>query len=114
MSKNNIKNLSDSAILVEIGNGLKQIRLKKNITQEELAKLSGLDRTTISQLENGRAATLLTFVQILRALDKLELLNVFSEEPEVSPLLIAKLKKQTRQRASKKKTTKENKEESEW
>ncbi len=114
MSKSSFINLSDSAILKEIGNSLKQARLKKNITQEELAKLSGLDRTTIGQLENGRAATLLTLVQILRVLDKLELLNIFSEETEVSPLVVAKLKKQTRKRASKKKAEEEKKEESEW
>ena len=117
MTQSNItkfNNISDPAILKEIGNSLKQMRLKRNIAQGELAKLSGLDRKTISQLENGRAATLLTFVQVLRALDKLELLNTFSEEPEVSPLVMAKLKKQTRQRASKKKNLNKGGEESEW
>jgi transcriptional regulator with XRE-family HTH domain len=117
MSKSNItnfNNISNSEILKNIGNSLKQTRLKKNITQDELSKISGLDRTTISQLENGRAATLLTLVQILRALDELNLLDILSEEPEVSPLVVAKLKKQTRQRASGKKTTTEDKKESEW
>ena len=107
-------NLSDPAILEKVGTGLKQLRLKKNITQDELSKISGLDRTTISQLENGRAATLLTLVQVLRALDELDLLNVFSVEQEVSPLAMAKLKKKSRQRASKKKKFKKDKEQSEW
>ena len=109
----NWNNLSNPAILTEIGNRLKLIRLKKNITQDELSKISGLDRTTISQLENGRAATLLTLVQVLRALDKLDLLNVLPEEAEISPLEIAKLKKHSRKRASKK-TGDKNKDESEW
>jgi len=110
----NLNNLSDHALVQEIGKNLKQIRLNKNITQDELAKISGLDRTTISQLENGRPATLLTFVQVLRALDKLELLNIFSDEPDISPLEAVKLKRQTRKRASKKKNNDKNEEASEW
>jgi transcriptional regulator with XRE-family HTH domain len=111
---NSWSNLSDNALFKEIGKKLKQMRLNKNITQDELAKISGLDRTTISQLENGRPATLLTLVQVLRALDKLELLNIFSTEPEISPLEAAKLKRQTRKRASKKKDNDKNEKESEW
>jgi len=109
-----ISNISDTAILYEIGNSIKQTRLKKNITQDELAKLSGLDRTTISQLENGRAATLLTLVRVLRSLDKLDKLNNFFNEPDVSPLAAVKLKKQTRKRASGKKSNSESNKESEW
>ncbi len=111
---NEWSNLSDPAILEKVGAGLQQLRLKKNITQDELSKISGLDRTTISQLENGRAATLLTLVQVLRALDELELLNVFSVEQEISPLAMAKFKKKSRRRASKKKYSKTDKEQSEW
>ncbi len=107
-------NLSDPDIVKQLGEKLKLIRLKKNITQDELAKLSGLNRATISQLENGRAATLLTLVQVLRALNKLDVLNTFSEETEISPLQMAKLKTQSRQRASNKKAEKKNEEESEW
>lgn len=117
MPKNEItnwNNLSDPNIVKELGNKLKQIRLKKNITQDELAKISGLNRATISQFENGRAATLLTLVQVLRALNKLELLNIFSEETEISPLQMAKLKTQNRQRASNKKAAEKNEEESAW
>lgn len=110
----NWNNISNPAIVQELGKRLKQIRLKKNITQYELAKNSGLDRTTISQLENGRPATLLTLVQVLRALDKLDLLNIFSEESAISPLEVAKLKRQTRKRASGKKITERNEKESEW
>ncbi|MBK8549540.1 MAG: helix-turn-helix domain-containing protein [Ignavibacteria bacterium] len=32
-----------------------------------MLKVSGLDRTTISRMESGRAATLLTLIQVLRA-----------------------------------------------
>lgn len=32
---------------------LKELRLKKGLTQEELSRESGVNRTTIIQLENG-------------------------------------------------------------
>jgi len=110
----NLNNMSDPAVVKEIGYRLKQMRLKKNITQDELAKTSGLNRATISQLENGRAATLLTLIQVLRAMNKLDLLNILFEEPGISPLEVVKMKKQTRERATRKKITGANGKESEW
>ena len=35
-------------------NRIEEIRNRKNITQEEFAKLMGVSRQTISSLENGR------------------------------------------------------------
>jgi len=107
-------NISDPIIVKEIGTQLKKMRLRKNITQEKLAVTSGLNRATISQLENGRAATLLTLVQVLRALDKLDLFNIFFDEPDISPLEAAKLKRSKRMRASTKKTSNQNREEPKW
>ena len=98
-SKINWYGLSDQSAVVEFGKLLKQIRLNANMTQEALAQKSGLDRSTISQLENGRAATILTLVQVLRALQKLELLEGFVEE-KVSPILALKTQGKERQRAS--------------
>lgn len=91
--------LADPAIVKEIGKSLKQIRLNKNLSQEQLSKTSGLDRTTISRMESGRAATLLTLIQVLRALDRLNILNVFIVEPEISPLNLLKIQENKRKRA---------------
>ena len=46
------------SILNIVGGGkviykIKELRLKKGITQEKLAKESGVNRTTVNQLENG-------------------------------------------------------------
>jgi len=102
-NKNNWLILSDPAIVNEICHNLKQIRLNKNISQAELANLSGLNRVTISRMEAGRSATLLTIIQVLRALDKLVILNAFNTEPEVSPIQLLKQKESQRQKASAKK-----------
>ena len=102
MLENNIhwKNLSDTSIVREIGKSLRVTRLKKNLTQEQLAKTAGLDRTTVVQLEKGRSATILTLIQILRVLDKLEPLEGLQEETGVSPLQMVKQLERGRKRAS--------------
>jgi len=96
----NWKSMSDPAIVGEIGRFIQHMRLNRNLTQKQLATMSGVNRVTISRIEGGQAATLLTLVQILRALDKLDILNIFSEEAEISPLQLLSLKKKQRQRAS--------------
>src|ERR1700761_9181371 len=96
----NFNSLSNTALVKQVAAHVKQLRLGKNWSQGQLATQSGLDRATISQLENGRAATLLTLVKVLRALDKLYILNAFNEEPEVSPLQMLKLQQKQRTKAS--------------
>lgn len=107
---------STSVLLRHLGAQLRQMRLNKNLTQKELAEVAGLARSTISKLENDGDATLSTLVQVLRALDKLEILNHFITEAPVSPLQIAKLKGKARQRASGDRISKNNdkQKESEW
>ncbi len=108
---NNLESLSDPAIVHLIGDGLKQLRIKKNITQQQLSEAAGINRSTISRLEAGRAATLLTIVQVLRALDELELLKVFQHQQTMSPIQLLKVQQQPRQRASGKPTKTNNDEE---
>lgn len=64
---------------------LKNERNRQNISQEELSKRSGVDRVTISRTENGRAASILTIVQLLRGLERLDLLLSFvAQEHQLS------------------------------
>ena len=39
---------------LRLGNRLKVARAEKNLSQEELAKLAGVTRQTISSIENGQ------------------------------------------------------------
>lgn len=100
MSNINWYAMSDPAIIKELGQQLKKLRLQKNITQEEMAQKTGLNRITISETENGRPPSLLTFIQLLRGLEKLELLNEFMSEPTISPIQLVRLQAKTRKRAS--------------
>ncbi len=92
--------MSDRAILREIGRRLKQKRLDKNVSQQKLAESAGLNRATVSEIEQGNPFAMLTFIQILRALDALEELDSLLPDPGISPLQLAKMKGKARRRAS--------------
>lgn len=93
---------SDNAILLVIGKFIKDSRLKQNKSQQAVADAAGINRSTLSQIENGRGGTLLTLIQILRVLDSLSFLNIFKLEEKVSPLYLAKMEMKKRKRAGKK------------
>ncbi len=41
-------------VKIKVGTRLKELRNRKKITQEQLYRISGIDRTYISDVENGR------------------------------------------------------------
>lgn len=86
--------MSDSAIIKQIGSYIRHARLQQNKTQAQLAETAGLNRWTINQIEHGESITLASLIQILRALDSLYVLNEFEVSNEISPLEYAKLMKQ--------------------
>ncbi|MDM8160216.1 helix-turn-helix transcriptional regulator [Labilibaculum sp. K2S] len=104
--------MSDKAIISAIGGYVKEQRLLQNKTQAKIAETAGVNRWTVSQLEKGEAVSLISLLQILRALDLLHVLDNFKIETQLSPLELAKLDKQKRQRARGKDDNKQN--ESEW
>ncbi|TNE80141.1 MAG: XRE family transcriptional regulator [Bacteroidetes bacterium] len=103
---------TDAAILQRMGRALKKMRLEANLKQEELAEAAGINRSTLSQIENGSGTTLLTLVQLLRALNRLELLADFDDKPELSPMQVAEAELKMRKRV--RKDTTNPTEESEW
>lgn len=97
--------MSPLAIAEELGNRLKQARLRANLTQSEVASRSGLSRRTILNAEKGKVQ-LENLVAILVAMGMVEQLNMFLPVQEISPLQLARLKGQQRKRASRSKTRK--------
>ncbi|NCU41780.1 MAG: XRE family transcriptional regulator [Candidatus Moranbacteria bacterium] len=54
----------------KLGENLKMIRTEKNITQTEIAKKLSVDRSFVSNIENGKNnPTLLTIVGLAKALN---------------------------------------------
>ena len=98
-TNNNWVTMSDSAIISAIGEYIKHVRLEQNKTQAQVAKDAGINRWTLSQIENGESITLTSLIQILRVLDVLHILNIFTIEEKISPIEYAKLKEKKRRRA---------------
>lgn len=62
-----------------IGDAIKQARQSKNLTQEELGKLIGVQRAQISRIENGKNLTVSTITRVFQAMGisvKLEIGNL--------------------------------------
>lgn len=100
--------MSDTAIVSKIGEFIKNERLNSNKTQAQLAEEAGINRWTISQIENGEAITMISLIQIMRALNILHLLEIFSIKQEISPIELAKQEQQKRQRARNNDNTKQS------
>ena len=91
--------MSNVALSQTIGIFVKHHRLEQNKTQGEVAEAAGISRSTLSLLERGETVTLSSLLQVLRALDLLKIMDSFKIQDRLSPIELAKLEKQKRQRA---------------
>jgi transcriptional regulator with XRE-family HTH domain len=91
--------LSDKGIEEELGRRIKALRLRKNITQKELAEATTLSLNTIKSLESGRGK-LASLIAVLRELGALDQLDSFIPDTSISPMQIAKMQGKVRERAS--------------
>ena len=99
----------------QIGSKLKELRIEKNMKQKELAEAAGVSVFTISSIENGKTTSLLTVIQLLRALEHLDYLDSFFQEESISPVAYAKLMKKNKKKERVKSSTSIiNSNDSEW
>jgi transcriptional regulator with XRE-family HTH domain len=94
--------LTDKALLQELGLRLRTTRLNLNMTQDELAERSGVGKSALRAAEKGGNLTLLNMLRLLRALEKLDQLDLFLPETGPSPLQMVKLQGKQRVRARQK------------
>lgn len=113
-SNTNWHSKSDPAFLELLGRFIQQTRLRQNKTQQQVATAAGINRSTMVQIENGGGGNLLSFIQILRALDQLHLFDHFEPKQQFSPLQLAKLEQKKRKRASNKRGLSFKKPQSDW
>ena len=109
--------LSDGMIQSKIGERLKAVRLKQNITQQALAEESGVSLSSVKKIEKGEIGSFDSLLRVLRTLGKLDVLLPLVEEEQLSPSeyyeLVNKASKAQRKRAAGK-STKKDKEEQSW
>jgi transcriptional regulator with XRE-family HTH domain len=93
--------LSDEAVLRELGERLASARLARDLTQAAVAEEAGVSKRTIERLESGQVASRLSaFVRVCRVLGLLERLDALVPPPSLSPVDQLKLAGHRRQRAS--------------
>ena len=110
---NSLKAMNDISLLQLLGDYVKHHRLEQNKTQGQLAKEAGINRSTLSEFEQGKRSNTLTLIQLLRALGQLHIFEQFKVVEKISPIQLAKLEQKKRKRASKNKSiTEETK--SDW
>jgi transcriptional regulator with XRE-family HTH domain len=96
--------LSNKAIVEEIGKRVKAYRMRKKLTQQQLAERAGISIFSVAQIENGKSVSLGILLSVLRVLRLLDNLELLLPEIGISPIEIFRLKGKTPQRIRPKKT----------
>lgn len=73
------KNKKSSDFLVRLGLKVREIRLSKGLSQEQLGYLSGLDRTYISSFERGHRNIGITNLKVIADSLNVEISDLFKE-----------------------------------
>ena len=86
----NTNDMTEIEILQKIGTRMREIRLEQNMKQKELAEKSGLSMFSISQMETGHNTSVQSLVQVLKALNRLDMIEPFLKEKEIDPATLAR------------------------
>ncbi|TCD07651.1 helix-turn-helix domain-containing protein [Pedobacter frigidisoli] len=116
MEKNDISIYakSDNYYLQLIGAYIKSVRIAQQKTQKEIAEASGINRSTLVQLEKGQPVNMLSFIQVLRSLKQLNFLQTMEITPQVSPLKLAAAEQKQIKRVRSKTKLEKVKPKSDW
>ena len=71
-----------------IGEQLKALRIRKNMSQEELASRIGVSKPTINRIENGKGSSLATFIKVVQIVGQEGWLESLAPRSSVSPVQI--------------------------
>lgn len=103
-----ICSLADGKIQTKIGEKLKSLRLRQNITQANLASDTHVSHSSVKKMEEGQIGLFGSLLNVLRLLGKLDALQQLVEEEEMSVNeyyeFVNSVKKKKRQRAASAKT----------
>ena len=95
------RQLTDQAILRELGGRLAAARLARNLTQAALAEEAGVSKRTVERLESGEVAARLSgLVRVCRALGLVDRLDALVPPAAPGPVEQLKLAGRQRKRAS--------------
>ena len=86
---------SDKELLRKWGKKLSSLRIDAGLSQTELAQKTGMSRSSIAGIENGRNFSIASLISISRSLEFLDEFEFFlkEEEYELTPMEIYKKEK---------------------
>lgn len=90
------KSSSSAEIVSIIGERFREYRLAALLTQQEVADIAGVSKTTVYSFENGRLpnVSFRTVVDLLRAIGMIDKIDDILPEIPISPYLMSSSKKQ--------------------
>ena len=92
--------MTDQAVLAELGDRFSRLRLQRNLTQAQLAREAGVSKRTVIRLESGESSQVTNLIRVVRALGLLGNLDAFVPPPLSSPLAQLRSQMKERRRAS--------------
>lgn len=78
------RKLSEDLAAYKVGQAVREGRMKKNITQEQLGYMAGINRSVVSRVENGQSASFTTLTRIFHAMG----MNASLEVPGFGSILL--------------------------
>jgi transcriptional regulator with XRE-family HTH domain len=90
--------LTDEAILHEIGDRMERRRIDAGLTQAQLAQEAGISKRTVERMEAGHSTDFAMLLRVLRVLKLLEALDLLVPDLPQSPLMLLKGRGRTRKR----------------
>src|ERR1700734_2568801 len=90
--------LTDIAVLHEIGDRLERRRIDAQLTQAQLAEEAGISKRTVERIEAGHSTDFVMLLRVLRVLNLLEALDQSVPDLPQSPLVLLKGRGRTRKR----------------
>src|ERR1700720_4933961 len=90
--------LTDIAVLLEIGERLERRRIDAELTQAQLAEEAGISKRTVERIEAGYSTDFVMLLRVLRVLKLLEALDQLVPDLPQIPLLLLKGRGRARKR----------------
>lgn len=86
-------NLTDDAVLKEIGARITHQRLNSELKQADLAKQAGIGKRTLERIEAGEPSQTINMIRVLRVLGLLSSLEEALPDTRPSPMEMLKIQK---------------------
>lgn len=90
--------LTDAAVLQELGERLERRRIDMGLTQAKLAEEAGISKRTVERIEAGHSTEFVLLLRAVRVLTLLDALEQWVPDQPQSPLVLLKGRGRVRKR----------------